>query len=461
MTRRPAACLLAFAAAAAAVVGCQQQKPTPPPPPPPQVTVARPVSHPVQKYYEYNGFLDSVEMVQVKARVKGFLKEIHFKEGDEVEAGDPLYTIDPREYVAAVAKSKADLAKAKADVDRSKADIRFQTAEVARLSAAKASGAAPETDVEKAQATLDVNKSQLASATAAVAAAEAAVQTAELELEWAKVDAPIGGRISRTLVTKGNLVGHMEATLLTTIVKVDPLYVYYDVPERDLVEYQLAQLHTKLPSPTSKTIPVEVGVAVEAGYPHKGTIDFRENRVDAGTGTVRIRGVIPNPLLKGTDGHHTRLLYPGLYARVRVPSGDPQPRLMVPEPALMTGQEGRYLYTVNADNTVAKKLVTVGPRIGTMVAIEKGIAAEDWVIINGIQKARPDGKSTVQKQETTLKPPAEPAGTGSLPPAKDCTTNPGGAPGVPKPAGPGAATPGANPTPAAGGGPTPADAGKK
>lgn len=428
-TTRPArwgVCVLLFAAPALALAGCQRQPTAPPDMPPPKVTVARPVSHPVQSYYEYNGHLDAVEMVEIKARVKGLLQTVHFVEGEEVEGptlgpdgevvkpGALLYTIDPREYRTAVARASADLAKATADIGNWQAQIKLAEADLGRAKQASAAGAAAQNDLDKARAMVDVNTAQLAVAEANKDAAAAALQTANIQLGYTEIRSPIAGRISRTLVTKGNLVGQDMPTLLTTIVGVDPLYVYFDAPERDLIRYQraLRERDKGAPVPADREAPVEVGVATEEGYPHGGRIDFRENRVDVGTGTVRLRGRIPNPPAPPTSA---RLLYPGLYARVRVPAGSPEPRPVIPEEALMTGQEGRFVFVLGPGEVVEKRVVTVGPKVwqappageatpgwvladpaGTVrrpvravVAIEKGLTPTDRVVVVGLQKARP------------------------------------------------------------------------
>lgn len=413
MPRVPAVLLAGLLVA----TGCQRAKPTPPAPPPPPVTVARPVAYPVQNYYEYNGHLEAVESVEVRARVKGLLQDVHFVEGDEVEAGAPLYTIDPREYKTAVARAAADQAKARADIANWKAQIRLAEAELQRL-VRSPGGAVTQSEIDKARATVDVNQAQLAVAQAALDSSAAALQTSNIQLGYTDLRAPISGRISRTLVTKGNLVGQDQPTLLTNIVSMDPVYVYFDAPERDLVRYQMTRKGKD--SPES---PVDVGIALDEGYPHTGRIDFQENRVDIGTGTVRLRGRLPNP---PTGPGGTRRLYPGLYARVRVPAGAPEPRPVIPEEALMTGQEGRFVFVLGPGDVVEKRVVTVGTRVWqappagapavpgwvlvhsgpkaspegapagpvralarSIIAIEKGLSAEDRVIVNGLQKARP------------------------------------------------------------------------
>ena len=418
-------------AGGAGLVGCHRGKDAPSPPPPPGVAVIKPAVVPVQNFYEYNGHLDTTHMVEVRARVKGLITKIHFKDGMEVRGqrgggfltipGDPLYSIDEREYRTSVKRAEAELEKSKADIKNWAAQIDLATAELKRAELAKASSATAQTEVDKAQATLDVNKAMRDSAIANRDAVAAGLHTAYIQLGYTQVHARIDGRISRTLADEGNLVGQTEPTLLTTIVRMNELFVYFDVPERDWAAWG-----NRLSSDLNQTIPLEVGAATEEGYPHAGRIDFRENRVDTGTGTVRIRGRLPNPIVPGKG---TRLLYPGLYARVRVPAGTAQPTPVIPEEALMSGQEGRYVYVVGPDNKVMKRSVAVGPlvyrapspienkppawvlnnpnppaissgglppRPGTVpvksvIAIEKGLTADDVIIVDGLQKARPGG----------------------------------------------------------------------
>lgn len=438
--------IVLFVAAASALAGCMGQKPAQQMPPPPRVTVTKPVAFPVQSYSEYNGYLRATKAVEVKARVKGLLEEVKFIEGEEVPQGTPLYSIDQREYRTAEAKAKADLAKADADIGNWQAQIRLAESELGRATRAMSSGASAQTDFDKAKATLDVNKAQLAVAQASRDSAAAALHTAEIQLGYTDIKAPIAGRISRTHVDPGNLVGQSEPTLLTTIMSVDELYVYFDAPERDLVEYQRALITKSLPSPTSRAIPIEVGVTTELGYPHKGTIDFRENQIDTKTGTVTIRGRVPNPQV---PPNNTRLLYPGLYAKVRVPNGEAEQKLVVPEDIIQTGQEGRFVYVIGPKDIVEKRLVTVGPQVWrappagespqpgwtltnpkpapppddkakagppmppaptsipllSVVAIEKGLKPEDRIIVNGLQKVRPNAPAT--PEDWDFKAPAK------------------------------------------------------
>ena len=435
--------------------GCAKGKPEQKMPPPPGVTVAKPVMYKVQNYYEYNGYLDAVDSVEVRARVKGLLKEILFEEGKEVAKGDPLYQINPREFESAVAKANADIAKASADIakaesdiaksdsqiDTAKAQIIFSSSELKRQEALR--DATSGSDLQKARSTAAVDKANLKASEAAKLAAaadkdaaeagklaaQAALRTAELNLSYTSIKAEITGLMSRTLVTPGNLVGQSETTLLTTIIRQDKLFIYFDAPERDLVQY-LQRIRSEKTQPASAA-PVQIGVATEEGFPHQGSIDFRDNRVDSSTGTVRVRGRIDNP--KMPPGN-SRLLYPGLFARVRVPYGDEKPMPAIPEDALMTGQEGRYVYIVDDKGAVSKRTVTVGPQVyrapppdrkdaprwtvteaegkagppvRSVVAIASGLTAEDTVIINGLQKVRPG--APVTPQPATLNAPAQAA----------------------------------------------------
>jgi RND family efflux transporter MFP subunit len=339
------------------------------------VTVANPTSEPVQSYGEYTGYLETKESVSIRARVRGFLTKVHFKEGTEVQAGDPLYTIDPREYVATLERTKAELKKAESEAGRA------QTEEE-RSARLRDRGAVGEEEHQQKIAARDV-------ARANVALAKANLEVAQLDVTFTRIAAPITGKVSRTLVTEGNLVGYNEPTLLTTINQLDPLYVYFDVPERNIIEYNRTAKEKGWPLAGDGKLKFELAVATEEGYPHQGVIDFRENRIDTGTGTVRMRGILTN---------EARNLAPGMYAKIRVLRGAPEPKLVIPEAALMADQRGRYVFVIKPDNTVEYRPVVVGTRIGTRAAIEKGLQAEDRVVINGLQKARPGAPVTPQTE---------------------------------------------------------------
>jgi len=405
------------------LAGCNQKRMAPQAPPPPVVTITKPILFTVQNYHEYNGNLDAIETVHIQARVKGFLNDIAFTEGEEVKKGALLFKIDPREHSAAVKRSEADLRKATTEFER----YRSEADRGSRLVGTRAVGTE---DFEQRVAVRET-------AAATMLQAQAALEGAKLQLSFTEILSPINGQIGRALVTRGNLVGQNEATLLTTIVSMDPLFVFFDIPERDLIDFQRARHSGKQADVLSGSLSLEVGVTTEEGYPHTGKIDFRENTVDIGTGTVRMRGRIPNPrILPG----NTHLLYPGLYARIRVPSGDPRSLPAIPEDALMTGQEGRFVYVLGEGNIVQKRTVQVGPQIykgvrsesaqpqgwtlfapaaspetkdqvvqlPAVISIESGLSIEDRVIVNGLTKARPG--SPVAPKSLELKPPKS-AGT--------------------------------------------------
>ncbi len=385
-----------FVAASLILTGCGSGKPEAKAPPPPKVTVAVPVAHPVESYAYFNGYLDAIDSVEVRARVKGILRKKLFEEGTEVKKGDLLYEIDDREFKTAVKKAEAEVKKADADILNWKAQIRGDEAELTRVKDQLSKGVGIPADKDQAEAKVGVAQAQLDAAIANKESAEAALHTANIQLGYTQVKAEIGGRVNRTLVTEGNLLGQDEPTLLTTIVRMDKLYVHFDAPERELVAYQ-RELRSKGQTglPTGG-IPIEIGVATEDNYPHPGSINFRENRVDTGSGTIRIRGTLNND---------DRVLYPGLYAHVRITSGSPEPRLLIPEAALMTGQEGQFVYVVMPDNKTEKRTVIAGSKLGELVAIEKGITAQDRVVIKGLQRVRPG--SPVQPEIVVLTLPKD------------------------------------------------------
>jgi RND family efflux transporter MFP subunit len=367
---------------AVGVAGCRRPAAAEPPSfPPAAVTVAKPVSREVTEYREYTGRLEAVKKYDVRARVRGFLEKVHFAEGCEVKKGDLLYEIDPRTF-------QADLAKAEADLARAEAMLRLAVSEADRAARLRG-GAMNEEEYQQKVAARET-------ARAAIQQAQAAVRSNKLELEFTKIYSPIDGRIGRTLVTEGNLVGFNEPTLLTTVVSLDPVYVYFEGPERDLLEYQRLVREKAAPSATDKTVPLQLALETDDDFPHAGVVDFFDNQVDGNTGTILCRGLLPNP---------KRLLSPGLFARVRIPFGKAQKRLVVPEDALAADQRGRYVLTVKADDTVEVKPVTVAQSLAGYAAIVKGLTPSDRVIVNGQVKARPGSK--VAPTETELKVPAD------------------------------------------------------
>jgi RND family efflux transporter MFP subunit len=361
------------------VVGCN--KPAPPPaPPPPAVTVARPVEREVIEWDDYTGRLEAVEFVEVRARVSGFIEKVHFVEGALVNKGDLLFSIDDALFQAEFNRAQAQVAQAAAQVANAEGEL-------TRATEAATARALSQEEFEK-------RRYQLEAARATLAAAKAAAEQAHLNLQWTKVTAPITGRTSRAYVTAGNLIngGAGQATTLTTITSINPIYAYMDVDEQSVLKYQrLAQLN-KRESARDHRIPIFMGLANEDGYPHEGVVDFVDNRVDPETGTMRARGVFENP----PPGYLT----PGLFARLRIPGSGRYRALLVPDVAIGTDQDQRFVLVVNNENTVERRVVKLGSLFGKFRAVEEGLKPDDRVIINGLQRARPGAK--VNPQETQI-----------------------------------------------------------
>jgi RND family efflux transporter MFP subunit len=349
----------------------------PPKPPPPEVTISKPVSREVTDYFEFPGQTEAVGEVEVRARVTGYLVKVNFVDGQNVKKGDMLYEIDPRPYQAALDRAKGDLVRLLAMADKAKADL-------ARSERLRPSGAVSQDEYEQHVANLAVHK-------ASIQSAEAAVRDAQLNLEFTKISSPIDGRVSRTRITEGNLVQPApgDATLLTTVVTTNPIYVYFNVDEHVLLQYQELifktgqELHPKILK--NLRLPVEIGMANEDGFPHAGIIDFADNKIDRNTGTLRTRGVFDNA---------KEYLTPGLFVRVRTPFGAPHRALLVNERAIGTDQRQKYLLTVDKHDVVEYRRVKVGRLLDGLRVIESGLKPDDLVIVNGLQRARPG--STVQ-----------------------------------------------------------------
>lgn len=344
-------------------------------PPPPTVTVAEPQIKDVTHYAQYSGTTAAVESVEIRARVEGYLKSIHFESGGHVEKGDLLFVIDPRPYQARLDEAKAQLA-------MRRADMRLAEATLIRKENAFKDNAVSEVEVIAARA-------EQASAEAAIEAAKAAVETARLNLSYTRMTAPISGRIGRHLVDVGNLVGAGEQTLLATLISQDPLYVYFNVNERDLLEHQQYESQQ---SPTNGNGNSEVflGLTTEDDFPHPGKIDYVDNRVDEETGTIQVRGVFENK---------AGFLLPGLFARLRTPISVQKDALVVPEQAFGIDQQGYYLMVVNDQKQVEYRPVQVGRAEDGMREVNKGIAAGERIIVNGLQRVRPGAVVTPMTAE--------------------------------------------------------------
>lgn len=341
------------------------------PPPPPTVTVSRPVEQTVMNYDRFTGTTEAVESVEIRARVEGYLERILFEDGARVKKGDLLFVIDPKPF-------KARLDEAKADLLLNQAELKVSETTLQRKEAALEDNAISEVEVIEARAERD-------KASAAVEAARAAVETARLALSYSEIHAPIDGTIGRNLVDVGNLVGASERTLMAVLVRDDPIYVYFNVSEKDLLSYQSKSRNRQMPTNGDGKTRVNLGLAHESGYPHEGYVDFVDNRVNVDTGTIQVRAIFSNS---------ERMLLPGLFARIKVPTSEPHKALLVPERALGADQLGRYLLVAAGDDVVIYKSVKVGDKVGDLRIIESGIAADDRVIVNGMQRARPGSPVT-------------------------------------------------------------------
>ncbi len=348
------------------LVACKPSAPPQMQMPPPNVSVAKPELRKIVEWSEYTGRLESKESVEVRARVSGWLDSIHFVEGVEVKEGDLLFTIDPRPYKMSAERASAEMLRAESRETQTKNEFE-------RVKKLVATRAISEEDFE-------TRGKAFTEAQASAQAAKAALEMANLDLAFTEVRAPISGRISRAVVTKGNLVsGGMAgsgATLLTTIVSTSPVYLYVDVDESASLRYRRLLASAK----NEARIPCEMAVGDEAGWPHKGVIDFIDNRVDPNTGTTKARAVFETK-----DG----LLGPGFFARLRVPRGSEQDALLVPESCIGSDQANRFVFVVNAKGVAEIRLVKLGSAMDGMRVVREGLKGDEQVIVNGQARVRP------------------------------------------------------------------------
>jgi RND family efflux transporter MFP subunit len=383
-------CLLPYVLSGSLLLmkACAQQQPTAAPPPPPKVTVSQPTSREVVEWEEYTGRLEAVESVEVRARVNGYLQSIHFKNGATVKQGDLLFVIDPRPYQAELERAKAEFALANARLERMSKDL-------TRAQMLVRSRAVSEEEV-------DTRVSDQRQAQESVQAARATVNAAQLNVEFTQVRAPINGRISRNLVSVGNLIngGTTQSTLLTTIVSLDPIYCYFEADERSYLKGIRQLRNGDRTNGRASKQPVYVALADEENFPHQGFIDFLDNRLDQNTGTITARAVLPNSDL---------LLAPGLFARVRMPAGDKYKALMLPPEAVGSDLSQQFVFVVDDQNLVQYRKVTPGPLIDGWRVIRDGIQPDDWVIVKGVQRAKTGAKVDPIKQDSAGSQPSAPA----------------------------------------------------
>jgi multidrug efflux system membrane fusion protein len=334
----------------------------------PEVKVANPISQEVIEWDEFTGHIEAVNAVDVRARVSGYLDKVAFKAGDKVKKGDLLFVIDPKPYQAQLNFAMAELAQAKTKQELAKND--FSRAE--RLYSAKGISAEEH----------DARSKAMRESLGAVQSAQANVETAKLNLDYCEIRSPIEGRITRELITLGNLVngGGAEPTLLATIVSINPVYVYVDADESAVLKYRRLALKDGQDSMASGKVPTALALADEDGFPHQGHLDYVAPREDSATGTVSLRAVFDNP---------EELLSPGFFARLRVRGSLPYQALVLPEKAIAQDQGQRFVWLVESDGQVAYRKITVGVLQGTLRVITDGVQASDVVVVEGIQRLKP------------------------------------------------------------------------
>jgi RND family efflux transporter MFP subunit len=361
-----------FMTLAAALLGACASDPPPPPPPPP-ITVADVVEREINEWDEFTGRIEAVDAVEIRPRVSGYIERVAFAEGKEVKKGAVLFVIDPRPYEAELARAVADLARA-----RTRAALAGR--EVARAQRL--------VDVQAiSREEFETRTSAEAESRASIAAAEAAVATARLNVEWTRVRSPISGRVSRAEVTAGNLVqaGPPTATLLTTVVSLDPVYVYFEGDEQTYLHYgELARAGTR-PSSRDTRNPIQLGLANEQGFPHQGYVDFVDNQLNPQAGTIRARAVFSNS---------DRVFTPGLFARLKLVGSARYKAVLVLDRAVGTDQDKKFVLVLKPDSTVEYRPVQLGRLVDGMRIVRAGLHAGDRIVINGLQRARPGMKVT-------------------------------------------------------------------
>ncbi len=373
------------------------------------VTIAKPLVKKIVEWDAYTGRLEAVDLVEVRARVGGYLQSVHFDEGQVVQEGDLLFVIDQRPFEAELNSAKAQLQQANsrlkqahAMLDESKAkalqsdaqlhlaEVRFERMKNLNQRNASSQEELDEREAEYLQAKADVEgvRAGIHSAEAAIATAEAeiemakaGVEAAELNLQYTQIRAPVGGRISRQAVTEGNLIagGSSTSSLLTTITSMDPIYCVFDATEQDVMKYiRLAQAGERESSRVAKN-PVFLGLIDEDGFPHQGHMDFVDNRFDTDTASMRARCVFSN---------EDQLLLPGMFARIRIPGSAARQAVLIPDSAIGTDQSSQYVYLV-VDGKIKRQPIVPGPIADGLRVIRDGLAGDETLVIEGLLQARP------------------------------------------------------------------------
>jgi RND family efflux transporter MFP subunit len=349
-------------------------------PQPPEVTVAQPRVQKLVEWTEFTGRFEAEQLVDVRARVSGYLATIDFEDGQIVAKGQSLFLIDPRPFEAALARAQADLASTQAQVELAK----LQFDRVAKLVGSPAF----------AQTNYDQRLQERQAAEASVGAAQAAVEQARLNLEYTQISAPIGGRISDRRADIGNLV--TDSTLLTTIVSQSPIYFVFDMSEADFLAYQRAVLAGELPSTRDRSTLVNVKLVDEEDWHRQGQMNFVDNVVDEAAGTVRARAEFLNPDF---------LIQPGQFGTIRIPGSPEYPAILIPDEAIVTDQAQKLVMTVTQDNKIEPRVIRPGPTELGLRIVRRGLEPDDRIVINGLMRVRPGMQVTPKEGQIELPPP--------------------------------------------------------
>ncbi len=385
--RGAAACRALFAVAAFGILSaCEQNSFVPPPPP--KVEVALPLQRPITRYLEATGNASPIKNVDLVARVQGVLQSINYKDGAFVKEGTTLFTIEPETYKLKLEQAQAAEIGAQATLKQAEADFKRQSDLVQRQVVS--------------QATLDTSTSSRDNAQANLQQAQVNTRIAAVNYGYTNVMAPFDGIVSAHLVSVGELVGASSPTQLATIVQLDPIYVNFTVNEQDVLRFREEARRRGLTASDIGQFTVEVALQTETGYPHTGKLDYVAPTINQSTGTLAVRGILPNP---------DRVLLPGFFVRVRVPVDKQQDALLVPDVALGSDQAGRYVLVVNGDNVVEQRKVQTGPLEGGLRVIETGLKADDRVVTAGLLRAIPGQKVDPQLQKIEASSAASKQGT--------------------------------------------------
>ena len=373
--------LSASVLASLGTLGCARPQPALAPAKPTEVVVTYPVTESITEYEDFTGRTEAVAAVDIRSRVTGHLLEIRFKDGDDVKKGDTLFVIDPEPYRHELDRAKASLVFAEAHLARLKKDS-------IRVAALFERGAASREEFDRVEG-------ERAEAEASLGIAEASRRIAKQNLDWCTIAAPMTGRISRRALDAGNLV-KADDTILTNLVALDPIDAYFDIDERTLLRIRRLVNDRKMVSARKAETKVRIGLADEDGFSLTGTINFIDNRLEAGTGTLRVGAVIQNPRIGESN---SRLLSSHMFVRIRLPVGLPHPATLIPEEAVGTDQGQKFLYVVNEKDEVVYKKVQLGQEFDGMRVVESGIGPKDRVIVSGLQRVRPGSKVTAKLVE--------------------------------------------------------------